>query len=207
MEWSADLQEKMDLLTPAQRRAIIRILLGEAAGVPLTRLLKTAYSCSHCGKVIGRSGDEGVSRKEDLATHEAMCESDEKWVFAANYATYYGKWRESIYFLECLNEARAELVSAALDETIGILQLGAPQAARELLRQVAEGEKDVDKRSSSFGILDRAAMGTARKVDDSMARWLAELRTIDEPMADDGAEGSDLPTGGLQSDAEPGENS
>lgn len=206
MEWSADLQEKMHLLTPAQRRAITRILLGEAAGIPLTRLLKTSYSCSYCGRVIGRSGETQEVRKAALAEHKTECENTGgKWLFAANYATYYGQWKDSPHFLECLSEARAEFVGHALGEAARILQLGTPDAARELVRQIARGEKDYDKRSAAIALLDRADLKTAEKIDDSMARWLAELRKADE-VADPGAEGRDLSDDRLQPDAEPGED-
>jgi predicted RNA-binding Zn-ribbon protein involved in translation (DUF1610 family) len=206
VEWSVDLQDKMQLLSPAQRRAITRILLGEAAGVPLTRLLKTSYSCPHCGLVIGRSGETKEARKAALADHKAECDVDQKWIFAANYATYYGRWRRSAYFCECLSEARAEFIGFALGEAARILQTGTPEAARELVRQIAEGTKDFDKRSAAIALLDRADIKTAGKVDDSMARWLAELRKADEPMADDGPEGDDVSDGEVPSEPEPGED-
>ncbi len=118
MNLSTDLQEKMILLSPAQRRAILLIVIGEADGIPLTRLLKTPYSCRCCGYVAGRSGESREVRRKALAEHEARsCKRHgQKWRFAANASTYYRDWKPSTYFTDCLNQARTEVVKAALGE-------------------------------------------------------------------------------------------
>lgn len=54
-------------------------------------------------------------------------------------------------------------ISRALSEARLILAEGAPDSARELRRQVGEGERDVDKREASKAVLDRAGVETAAK--------------------------------------------
>ena len=204
MNWSDDLRDKMALLSTQQRNAIAAIVLAEAEGIALTRLLKTAYSCRWCGRPQGRAGWPSEARKAELATHEAECErgpelddkgevvvEGQKWRFIANYATFYVKWKSS-EFHNCLAHARQEVVDAALSEAAQLLQLGTPDAAEELRRQVREGEKDFDKRSAAIAILDRADLKTANKARDPMIEWLQDLRGDDGSMADDGAEGSNL---------------
>lgn len=207
MSWSADLQEKMLLLSPAQRRAILLIVAGEVDGIPLTRLLKTPYSCPHCGLVAGRSGEAATHRKALLAGHTAICsEVGQQWKFAAIASTYYSKWKPDSHFAGCLSEARAEIVSAALDEAARILQIGTPEAARELRRQIEAGDKDFDKRSAAVALLDRADVGTAVKTDDSLSRWLTELRGNDEPMAESGPEGDDISEDRPSTEPDPGQD-
>ena len=191
-EWSQKLTDKMTMLSTKQRSAIARIVLAEAEGLPLSRMLKTAYSCQWCGQVQGRSTDKAKARKLLLAGHESWCErgpakglDDESsvrgtpWQFAANASTFYSNKKWGAYFRECLDAARQEVVAAALDEATKILHLGTPDAAAELRRQVRAGEKDFDRRSAAVAILDRADRTTANKARDQMAEWLADLRSDD----------------------------
>ncbi len=185
----------MLLLSPAQRRAILLIVVGEVDGISLTRLLKTPYSCPYCGLVCGRSGELAAQRKLELIYHTNKHSDEEKtrkWKFAAIASTYYGKWKPDTHFGGCLSEARAEVVATALDEAARILQIGTPEAARELRRQIEAGYKDFDKRSAAVALLDRADVGTAVKTDDSLSRWLIELRGSDGEMAQPGSEGDDV---------------
>lgn len=181
MNWSVGLQDKMALLSGGQQRAILMIVMGAADGIPLTRLLKTAYSCPHCGYVAGRSGELAEQRKAALADHIEVCEGrPKKWRFAVAASTYYNKWRPSAYFRECLSEAWEEFIGVALVDAQRKLRLTTLKAAWELDRQIEEGEKDFDKRSAAIAVLDRADMSTAAKADDKLMRLLAELRGVDD---------------------------
>ncbi len=213
MNLSADLQEKMKLLSSAQRRTIILIVGGKMAGVPLTRLLKTPYSCRCCGYVAGRSGESREVRKQTLADHEVKsCKRPgQKWQFAANASTYYRDWKPSKYFSDCLSQAETELFDAALNEALQMLQIAAPEAAREAWRVVKEGEIERNRLVAAFGILDRAALKTADKTNDKVERWLAALRGVedteeDEPVADSGPEGNDISDDWPSSERDPGED-
>ena len=182
MNISNDLQKQMTVLSPAQRRAILLIVIGEVNGIPLTRLLKTPYSCRCCGYVAGRSGESRETRKQALAEHEATsCEHPgQTWQFATNAATYYHRWKTSSDFTDCLSQAWTEVVCAALNEASRVLQIGTPEAARELRRQVEQGQKDSDKRSAATALLDRADFKVADQMNDTLRRWLAELRGENE---------------------------
>jgi hypothetical protein len=194
MRFSVELQKKMARLTAHQQRAILMIVIGGADGISLNRLLKTCYSCPHCGRVVGRSGEKAVWRKAALASHIERCpEWPNKWRFAATASTYYGHWKPNSCFTECLNQGRAEFANAAFGEAARILQLGALKAANEVVRQVSEGEKDRDKRAAAFGLLDRVDLKMADRTNDKLMRLLAELREDDEPTGDCGVEQDDWP--------------
>jgi hypothetical protein len=167
----------MALLTARQQRAILMIVIGGAGGISLTRLLKTSYSCPHCGLAVGRGGETGAQRKAALAHHIVTCrERPQKWNFAVSATTYYNRWKTNRCFTECLNEVRAEFANAALGDAARILQLGTLEASRELVRQISEGEKDRDRRAAACSILDRVDLKMADRTNDKMMRWLAELR-------------------------------
>ena len=179
-QWSDTLKTEMALLSPTQQRAIGMIVSGEVDGVDMSRLLKTTYSCQWCGRVQGRSTDKKDSRKLLLALHESNCKSHGRpWRFAANYTTYYSKWGQA--FKDCLKMARAEVIENALGEAARILQIGTPDAAMELRRQVnSEDAENIDRRASAVAILDRADMRTAIKANDPMVEWLSELKEAGE---------------------------
>lgn len=176
--WSPDLQTKLAQLTPKQRTAILVIVQGEASRLPLTQLLKTAYSCLWCGRVMGRTGESRESRKSRLVLHEMGCETEGgRWAFAATAATYYGVWLREGPFAVALALARVEMTQQALRQAANLLQLGTTAAASELIRQVDEGRTDVDRRAAAIAILDRADISTATKraEDEKLSDWLEEL--------------------------------
>jgi hypothetical protein len=183
MNISNDLQRQMMALSPAQRRAILMIVIGEVNGIPITRLLKTPYSCPCCGYVAGHSGESRESRQQALAEHEAnsCAYPGQRWQFAANASTYYQRWKPSSDFADCLSQAWTEVVCAALNEATRVLQIGTPEAAWELRRQIEQGQKDSDKRSAATALLDRADFKIAKQMNDTLRRWLEELRADDEP--------------------------
>jgi len=158
-EPSAALQDKLKNLSPRQRRAIVRIVQAEAAGIGLIRLLKTPYSCQWCGLRVGQSGDPRDQRKAALAEHETECEkSGTTWQFICRLTTYYRKWSKDSAFVDALDAARADVSSSAMRQAVLILQTGTPEAALELRRQVVDGEKDRDRRLASVALLDRAGL-------------------------------------------------
>lgn len=175
MEWSDELKQEMALLNPRQQRAISTIVLAEANGVSLSRLLKTAYSCPWCGRVIGRSSDSAPERKALLVQHEQKCDRiGREWRFVVNHTTFYNRWPKLVR--ECLGRARQEAVSAALGEAERILQFGTPDAAIELVRQISGAVEDRDRRLAAVAVLDRADTSTASKGPDPLKSWLEELR-------------------------------
>lgn len=194
----------MVLLSTGQRRAITMIVTAEAGGIAMSRLLKTAYSCPHCGLVVGRSCESKEARKVALGTHIESCDTEVRWKFACSYSSYYGQWRKSETFVECLDEARAEVITLALGDASRILQLGTPDAAMELRRQIGEGTKDFDRRQAAIALLDRADVQTAGKTSDSVTRWLEALREDDTggEMADGSPEGHDVSDGKAHSEFE-----
>lgn len=170
-EWSADLQTQLDQLSPQQQRAIVLVVMAESRGEPVTRLLKTPYSCRWCGQVIGHATEGQAARKGALAGHEKECKlgpaqkaEARPWRFATSLVTWYTRWKVTdSLFEQCLNQARREVRDNALQRAAWILQMGAPEAAAELRRQVAEAQDDSDRRLSAVAILDRADVGTADK--------------------------------------------
>lgn len=163
-EWSAGLQAQLDQLSPQQQRAILLVVMAESRGEPITRLLRTPYSCEWCGQVIGHSADGKAARKAALAEHGKVCERGpgslkEKarpWRFATSLVTFYTRWKiAGSLFESCLNQARREVRDSALSQAAWILQMGAPEAATELRRQATKGGTDKDKRLASEAILRR----------------------------------------------------
>jgi hypothetical protein len=178
-EWSADLQTQLTKLSQQQQRAIVMVVMAESRGVPVNRLLKTPYSCGFCGAVVGHSRDGRDIRMAALSAHRETCERrGQPWHFAANLTTYYTKWRRSSDFEKCLNLARQEVLQSALSSAVWILQMGTPEAALELRRQVTGGEKDFDKRMAAVAILDRADLSTAGKAFEPMVDWLKSLQGL-----------------------------
>jgi hypothetical protein len=174
-QWSDDLKTEMEILSLKQRQAIVMIVGAESRGVTFSRLLKTAYSCQWCGREIGQSTDCAAARKIKRAEHESECDAaGQPWQFAANHSTFYGKWGKT--FKNCLGRARQEVVDVALGEAARILQIGTPEAARELLRQIDGAVDDRDKRLAAVALLDRADISTANKGPDPMLEWLSALR-------------------------------
>jgi len=160
-DWSpsAELMATLRRLPPRRRRAVLRLVQAEMDGVPLSRLLKTAYSCRWCGW-LAQAGATGAARKAALAAHEQTCErAGQPWPFVCNHSTYYSQWVKDEAFQAALAAAWAEVTAQA----VAILQASTPLAARELQRQVRQGEKDGDRRLAAVAILDRAGLETAAK--------------------------------------------
>lgn len=179
--WSLGLLFKLSELTPKQRSAIEMIVMAETVQVPITRLLKTSYSCRWCGQVLGRTGEPATLRRQRLNLHEANCRTESRrfhWTFACASSTFYNKWMKDHQFEAALNQARYEMTQNRLTTAARLLQLGTTEAARELLRQIAEGERDLDKRAAAVAVLDRADVLTASKSksDEDLRDWLSELR-------------------------------
>jgi hypothetical protein len=154
---SQALTEQMSGLSARQRRAILRIVSAEADGIGLIRLLKTPYSCQFCGLRVGQTGMSRDTRKAALAAHEAGCEKRDKgrWKFVCGLSLYYRKWAKDPAFLDSLGQARQEIAAGAMGQAVAILQVGTPDAAMELHRQVKEGERDTDRRLAAVALLDR----------------------------------------------------
>lgn len=167
IEFSAALQNVMLELSAQQRRAIHRVIAAEVVGEPtLTRLLKTPYSCRYCGWVAGQSYHKRDERKAMLSAHEASCQRrPDRWRFVCNYATWYAKWMHSETFKRCLDAARAEVSVEALAAARRELEFAAPEAVGELRRQVAEGERDLDKRDAAKFILTSSGAAKPQEVD------------------------------------------
>ncbi len=172
-EWSAELREKMQILSPKQRRAITLIVIAELQGLSPHRMLRQANSCPWCGRVY--SGERRLR-------HEAVCQRrGQPWQFAADRRSYYRFWQQSAEFRECLALARQEASMRALAEATRTLQMAAPVAASELRRQVEAGQKDSDRRQAAVAILDRADIKTSPKGQvEQLSLWLDDLRAEDE---------------------------
>lgn len=164
-EWSAGLQAQLDQLSPQQQRAILLVVMAESRGEPITRLLRTPYSCEWCGQVIGHSADGKAARKAALVEHGKVCERGpgslkdkaRPWRFATSLVTFYTRWKiAGSLFESCLNQARREVRDSALSQAAWILQMGAPEAAKELRRQVTGLDaSNKDRRLASEAILRR----------------------------------------------------
>ena len=133
-------------LTPKQRQGIVRIVEAELAGESLASLF------------------EGKGR---------ICTE----------TTYYRAkppgWHRQGRFQEALKAARASArafgMENAVQEAMQVLTISAPAAARELQRQVGDGERDSDKRSASNSILDRLDKTAPRQVDVfDMDGWMQD---------------------------------
>jgi hypothetical protein len=147
--------------------------------VALTRLLKTPYSCRWCGWV-SQVGETRATRKAQLAEHEAMCERQGKpWPFICNLTTYYNRWCKNEFFqhvLACVwNDMMVSAVSALQGSTLA--------AARELRRQVQQGEKDGDRRLAAVAILDRAGVETAAKATQAQQGMVAYVDVTEGELA------------------------
>jgi len=184
VEFSAALQKAMLALTAKQRRAIHRVVAAEAAGEPpLTRLLKTPYSCPYCGWVAGQSYHGRDERKALLAQHEVTCQRrPSRWRFVCNYSTWYAKWVNDAAFVKCLDAARAEVSTRALEGARRELEFAAPEAVGELRRQVRDGERDVDKRDAAKFIVDRSGAGKPEQVEARVK--VDDVREMDDSELD-----------------------
>jgi hypothetical protein len=163
-------------LTAQQKKAIVRIVQAEVDGMPLTRLLRTPYSCRWCGWVAGRSGQKNPERKQMLRDHEGGCERNgQPWQFIAAQNTYYVKWTNNAAFQEALTQARSRVVQDALQSAATLLQINTAGAVHELARQITGAEKDSDRRLSAIAILDRADVSTAQKAQAGVQVYLPEV--------------------------------
>ena len=129
-------------LTAGQRKAIETIIEAESSGVPLTRVLKTSYSCRFCGRVIGRPGESRERRKLLLMDHEQHCDYDTPWTFATNVSTFYAKWMKTDLFTDALETARSMATTNIMRAAAVRLQAATLGAANELARQVTEADGD-----------------------------------------------------------------
>lgn len=157
------------------------IVEAEAAGLAISRLFKTPYSCRFCGRIQGQPGEKRDRRKLKLIEHEYECQEDhpQEWSFAVNHKTYYDKWRKDESFMQALSEVRSQVVNEIMSQAATRLQNGTLNAANELVRQIEAGEKDVDRRQAAIAILDRADVSTASKGLDPLKEWLEALRGTD----------------------------
>jgi hypothetical protein len=129
-----DLLALFGRLTPKQRQGVIRIVESEIAGEPLRKLF------------------EGPQR---------ICTE----------TTYYRAkppgWHRQERFRNALDAARAVAWSFsmenAVEEAVQRLTVSAPDAARELQRQITKGDKDSDRRDAAKAVLDRVDVKTASK--------------------------------------------
>lgn len=191
IDFSTELQYKLSVLTAKQRYAVLAIVAADVAGLPLSRLLKTSYSCKKCGWVAGNSRWSNRQRKERLVDHSVTCEraTDSDWPFICTSTNYYSRWMRDAIFIASLRQARSELVIQALIEAASILQLGSAKAARELVKQVTEGEKDIDKYRAAVAVLDRAHRLTAAKSGEDLEKmedWLQSLRGGEDILLEEG---------------------
>jgi hypothetical protein len=184
IEFSAGLQRDLLKLTPLQRRAVHRIVAAEAVGdPPLTRLLKTPYSCRYCGWLAGQSSHGRDARKAMLAQHEATCKrKPNRWRFICNYTTYYVRWRDDANFHRCLELARQEVSIDALAAVSRGLTFGAVEGVDELRRQVHHGERDLDKRDASKFLIT-ASGAKAPERSETMLK-VDNVRQLDEDELD-----------------------
>lgn len=168
-------------LTRNQRKTIAMIIQAECAGVAVSRLFKTPYSCKFCGRIQGQPGEKRDRRKLRLLQHESECQQchPSLWPFAVSHKTYYDKWRKSEEFMAALGEARSEMMGEVMAQAAGRLQNSTLAAANELARQVEHGEKDVDRRQAAIAVLDRADVSTASKGLDPLKEWLEALREVE----------------------------
>lgn len=180
IDFSTELQYKLSALTVKQRYAVLAIVAADVSGLPLSRLLKTSYSCLKCGRVLGNSSWSNRQRKDSLADHSATCEraTDSDWPFICASTTYYSRWMRDAIFIASLRQARSELVIQALIEAASILRWGTITAARKLVEQIESGEKDIDQYRAAVAVLDRAAKLTADKSGEGteMKGWLKKMR-------------------------------
>lgn len=131
-----DLLDLLGPLTPKQRQGIIRIVEADLAGESLVSLF------------------QGPNR---------ICAE----------STYYRAkppgWHRQEAFRAALEKARetawAFSMQHAVQDAMAVLTISAPEAARELQRQIREGEKDHDKRDASKTVLDRLDKTAPRQVE------------------------------------------
>jgi hypothetical protein len=181
--WSDELEQKMSMLSPPQRRAIGMIVSAETDGVPLSRLIKTTYSCKWCGRQVGRSTDRREDRKQLLFEHQdnecSAREAGRLWRFAASYTAYYQKWKKSRVFVECLDLARNETMVGALQAASRQLKLTTLEAVATLRGLLSGAVRDADKLKAAIAILDRADLSTAGKVGLGTAYdWRGEMMDL-----------------------------
>jgi hypothetical protein len=174
-------------LTAGQRKAIETIIEAESNGVPLTRVLKTTYSCRWCGRVIGRPGDSRDRRKLLLLAHEQNCEFDTEWTFATSVSTFYSKWMKLDHFADALDAARSMATTNIMRAAAVRLQAATLGAANELARQVTEADGDGNRRLAAVAILDRADVSTASK------QTLTEIRIVYDDLDSDPTETTPRP--------------
>jgi hypothetical protein len=176
---SAELSATLRTLPARQRQAVLHIVQAEMGGVALTRLLKTAYSCRWCGW-REQAGATRAARKASLAAHEAGCErAGLPWAFVCHASTYYGRWARDEAFQQALAQAWGEVTAQA----VTILQASTSLAARELQRQVRQGEKDTDRRLAAVAILDRAGVETAAKATQAQQGLVAYVDVTEGELA------------------------
>jgi hypothetical protein len=175
--WSDELKNKFKRLTPKQARTITAIVGAEAKGIAAGRIIRKSYSCRWCG-----NRSQNLVCKEK---HEAKCQRrGQAWQFVISVSQFQ-RCCAIPEFKECLEQARLETNLAALDEAKSLLQMSAPLAARELNRQVVEGEKDRDRRAAATAILNRVDWEAGRKQTDQTRKdkiieLLEALRGVSE---------------------------
>jgi hypothetical protein len=139
-------EELLDLLgplTPKQRQGIIRIVEADLAGESVVSLFRGSNRiCAE--STYYRAKPPGWHRQEGFqAALKAARET--AWAFSMQHA---------------------------VQDAMQILTVSAPEAARELQRQIRAGEKDVDKRTAANSVLDRLDRTAPRQVEVfDVERW------------------------------------
>ena len=186
LQWTPtdELREALSLLPRRQQRAVLRIVNEEMQGVPLTRLLKTPYSCQWCGWVAGHSGEQRDVRKAKLAQHEAGCELREvPWKFVCNLSTYYNRWSKEEAFRVALEAAQRDMTLQTMQAAVRALQAGTWDAVQEVRRQIGGAFKDADRLRAAFGLLDRAGVETAQKATQTHAGAIDFVDVTEDELA------------------------
>lgn len=186
LQWSPseELSAALSLLSRRQQRAVLRIVNEEMRGIPLTRLLKTPYSCQWCGWVAGHSGERRDDRKAKLAAHEAECErKGTPWRFVCNLTTYYNRWSKDEAFRPALEAARRDMTQQTMAAAVRALQAGTWDAVKEIRRQISEAYKDADRQRAAFGLLDRAGVETAQKATQTHEGQIDFVQVTEDELA------------------------
>lgn len=153
-------------LTSKQERAVVMIADLELRGEPITRYLKTPYSCPGCGYVAGQGGQPRDARKAALDKHLLACEdyrSDIRHPFICAFSTYYSKWSKDPAFVRAVEDQMEKIRADSIDHAVAMLQNATADAVQVLVRQLSSAANDRDRRLAAVAILDRADFSTASK--------------------------------------------
>lgn len=138
--------------------------------------------------------DESIKR---LLHDDPKTCSEPTWYGRYKGGEFHPGWRDDPAIARALQIAseRAQRwyntrVARSLQEAAQELALGAPEAAKELRRQVGHGERDTDRREAAKAVLDRAGVETAPKqsqqhsLDEDLERMIKQVYGEDAGSAD-----------------------